>query len=308
MRMKNRLIQTGLVLAIGILFPYVVTLLLGNKASAEKTQEVDSGYVVCVSKNLNMDAEEYLVGMLAAQISPTYEAETLKAQAILARTYLYQAMNGNTVIGADALGRKYLSEEEMKAAWGDEHYKAYYQKLFDAVQETQRMTVTYEGAYIDPLFHECSAGMTRADLSGSCPYLARVDSSTDTEAPGYTQMINVSINEFLAKINQNDELKQVTVSADTVAAMQVAKDGSGYVTQVVLDGQTFRGDEIQKIFALQSTAFSFETYDDQVRILCRGKGHGYGLSQWGANQLAKQGKSYQEILRYYFSNIVISAE
>lgn len=258
------------------------------------------------NKELTTSVEEYLVHVLAAQIPVDFEAETLKAQAILARTYIYSLMENRVEIYEEELDMDALSTEQMEVLWGEKTYLANLVKLQNAVNETAGLYILYEGALIEPLFCYASAGRTRSH-GDEFPYLKQAESPGDLLAENYRSLPVFEVKEFVRRINEipgavwvdEDEL------ADGSGIQIVERDGSGYVKQVQIGQKTYTGEEVQYALGLASPCYSFERLDGKIRVICKGVGHGYGFAQFGANEMAKEGKSYEELLNYYFQNIEI---
>lgn len=258
------------------------------------------------NKELTTSVEEYLVHVLAAQIPADFEAETLKAQAILARTYIYGLMENRTDIYEDELDMDALSTEQMKALWGEKEYLSRLAKIQRAVNETVGLYILYEGTLIEPLFCYASAGKTRS-RGEDYPYLKQTESPGDLLAENYRSLPVFEMKEFVRLVNEipeavvidEEELKQGG------GIQIVERDSSGYVKQVQIGQKTYTGEEIQYALGLVSPCYSFERLDGKIRIICKGVGHGYGFAQFGANEMAKDGKTYEELLKYYFQNIEI---
>ena len=264
-----------------------------------------------------LDAETYLIGVVARQIPAEYELEAIKAQAVIARTYLYGQMEGKAEAKEEELGLPYLEEEQMESLWGRERFVEYYDKVCQAVHETENMVMILgegedggeENLVPEPLFHRASAGYTR-EGDEAHPYLQSVDSQWDVEAEGYLTVkewepkeVVRLLKEAFAKSGAGEvELteKQVT---DTLQL--VGRDKAGYVKEIQIGAHIYTGDEIQAVLGLPSAAFTLEEHEGKLRAICKGIGHGYGLSQYGANALAGDGKSAEEILAYYYQNIKI---
>lgn len=287
---------------IALLLPYIITLAwTGRVEGSEK------------------GTEEYLIGVIAAQIDTGYEKETLKAQAIIARTYLYgqvekssdQSTDGQSVgherIEKAALNVKRLEIGEMEKVWGKEKAPSYYQKISDAVQETKGMVIQYDGDYIEPLFHKVSAGTTRAGDEAH-PYLCRVETPEDVEAENYISMIRFSKADFARRLNQIKDSPELAPKEAFTSIQIVKKDDAGYVDTIQVGSKSYSGEDIAYALGLPSSAFSFEDYDGDIRCTVRGIGHGYGFDQYDANLKAKAGWKAEELLKKYYKNIVVISE
>ncbi len=255
--------------------------------------------------------EDYLPGVLARQIPADYEPEALKAQAVIARTYIRGQLEsaGEAELAESALDLDYLETEQLKRLWGTDQFPEYYQKMENAVTETKGKVMRWEGACIQPLFCRASAGQTRAG-DEDCPYLQSVECPADQNAPGAEQTLSLSPREAAAAINGIPESGGISRSVREEALLGelqiISRDSAGYVEELQIEGANYRGEEVQYALGLQSACFSLRTEDGRLRAEARGIGHGYGLSQYTANELAKEGWLAEDILAYFYKNIVIT--
>lgn len=294
--------------AVMVLFPYVAT--LGVSGTIKGAGEYggggfSSGRQIRTDKQGYIDGEEYLVGVVARQMPADYEEEALKAQAIIARTCVYRQMGGRTEIAQEELKLDYLEEQQMEKMWGKPKFLEYYQKVRQAVEETRGVVMEREGEYIEPLFHRCSGGQTREGDEGH-PYLASVDSWEDLEAEGYLTVRVWTAEEFTHKIRQMKEGESLTREQIPDTIQLIEKDDAGYVTKIQIGSHSFDGESVRMALELPSAAFTLEGYEEGVRAVCRGQGHGYGMSQFGAHKKAAAGMKAEEILEYYYRDIKIS--
>ena len=315
------------VLSIMIMIPYVTTLAWtgrleginnsGNKensGSLRWSSQINPGTgagerKIVMEQNKKETAipvEEYLVHVLAAQIPADFEPETLKSQAILARTYIYGLMEHRPEIYEEELDMDALSTEQMKALWGEKEYLTNLVRLQNAVHDTSGLYLLYDGMPIEPLFCYASAGKTRSH-GDSYPFIKQVESPGDLLAENYRSLPVFEVKEFVRRIREipgavwldEEEL------ADGGGIQIVERDGSGYVKQVQIGQKTYTGEDVQYALGLASPCYSFERLDGKIRVICKGIGHGYGFAQFGANEMAKEGKKYEELLKYYFQNVEI---
>lgn len=301
-------IWTGCLLA--LLIPYVATLAwAGTIKGEEKKTETFSGKTVILDRNSKsrMDVEEYLIGVVGRQIPADYGAEALKAQAIVARTYIYKQMGEDNQIEESALDMDYLEEKQLEQLWGSEKFITYYKNIQEAVEATQKTVLTCEGQLIDPLFHRASAGMTRMGDEHH-PYLQPVESSRDVEAEEYLTMLSWEPEVFAKKISEIPDGGQVLPEQIEETMQMIEKDAAGYVSQFQIGSHTYTGEEIQMTLGLSSPCFTLEIHEGNIRSVSKGIGHGFGLSQYGAKTMADEGKTTEEILTYYYKNIVLISE
>ncbi|MDO4329141.1 MAG: SpoIID/LytB domain-containing protein [Lachnospiraceae bacterium] len=299
-------------------FPYVVTLgWTGSVSGSERVLErmgngnpsLTSGKIVILDRDTTsfLDVEQYLVGVVARQIPAEYELEALKAQAVIARTYIYQQMAGAAQIPESSLDMDYLEEAQLERMWGTKQFMELYGKIEQAVWETNGLVMEYEGSYIDAWFSRCSAGKTRPGDEAH-PYLASVDCPKDLEADGYLQIKEWTPDEFSRLISSIPD--GGPVSADQVPeTIQIgARDEAGYVSVVQIGNYQFTGDEVRYALNLNSSFFRLEDYEGNVRAVVKGIGHGYGMSQYDANRKAAEGWGFEEILHYFYQNIMLISE
>ena len=264
-----------------------------------------------------LDLEEYLPGVLAVEIPAQYEPEALKAQAVIARTYIRKQMKetkeGILEIQESALDMDYPQLDQLRQKWGTEEFPALYEKLEIAVKDTKGMVMTYEGDYIDPMFCRTSAGMTRRGDENH-PYLEPVECPGDPQAPGFTQILAWDAREFAQLVNQ---IPPGAGEAETAAILPeqipesiqiVEREEGGYVRQISIGGRLLSGEAVRYGLGLNSCAFELEGQGDGVGARVRGSGHGYGLSQTEANRKAKEGWTAEEILKHFYKNIELVAE
>ncbi|WP_394522756.1 SpoIID/LytB domain-containing protein [Lacrimispora sp. JR3] len=295
---------------LALLFPYIITLAWTGKIEEKKDLPIQSsGKTIILDRKgtqSSMDVEEYLPGVVAKQIPADYGKEALRAQAIIARTYIYGKMNGQNEIKESELHMEYLEQKQMEKLWGSESFVASYQAIEEAVRSTAKMVITYDDALIDPLFHRASTGKTRAGDENH-PYLQPAECKRDMEAEGFLSAVELSKEDFAGKINQI--AGDTPVKADQIpgSIQIISRDEGGYVNQIQIGTKTYSGEEIQYALGLPSCAYSFEDYDGGVRIVCQGIGHGYGFSQFGAKCKAEDGWTAEKILPYFYKNIVISS-
>ena len=277
--MKGKIVTLVLLFLASLLFPYTMTILCFD--TGLMSYQPEDLYSVVLENEKTVSAEQYLVGILAQEIDPSMEQETLKAQAILARTWLYRAMGTKTSVSESELAIHAMTLSQMKAVWGDDEY-LYYEKLYAA-----------------PLFHKISAGMTRYDQTGDCPYLVGVDCVYDAESPGYQTVKQFTKEEFAGKLDQIDDTRQLSAPVNA-ADVALTLDAQGYVMNLQVSEISFSAEEAALALGIPSLWFRLEDYADTIRVIAKGIGHGYGMSQYGADRYAGEGRDYKWILQHYF--------
>ncbi|MEY8336571.1 SpoIID/LytB domain-containing protein [Lachnospiraceae bacterium 62-35] len=299
--MKKKIMMS---LFLALLFPSVVTLAWsGGVGGWERHAAMESGKRILLDRGTTvtaMDVEEYLCGIVAKQIPPDYGKEALKAQAMIARTYLYGIMGDENEMPESALDLDYPEEKQLRQMWGREKMAEYYKNIKEAVEETKGQVITYEGSLITPLFHRASTGRTRESKDGLA-YIKAVESNKDVEADGFLQMQVFTTEDFAARIREIPEAGELK-ETDLFSQIQlISKDESGYVEEIQIGSRSYTGEEIQYALGLPSASFALEDYEGNVRAVVKGIGHGYGMSQYGAKVKASEGWTAEEILAYYYS-------
>lgn len=298
-------------IVISLLFPYIATLAIGKAAITgnEMGRESVSGRRIFLDRENGgyMDLEDYLPGVVARQIPADFAPEALKAQAILARTYIRKQMGGESEIPESALDLDFLEEEQLKSLWGTDKFVEYYRKIESAVEDTEGLVITWNGNLIDPLFCRASSGKTR-DGDAYHPYLVSADSRRDVEADGFLQIKMWTKEEFASLLSGMPEGETVTPDMVPECVQIISRDSAGYIEKIQAGNQVYSGDEVQYALGLQSPDFFIEEYDGKIRGVCSGIGHGYGLSQYGASQKAEEGWTASDILSYYFKDISVNPE
>lgn len=253
------------------------------------------------------DTEEYLVGVLAAEMPVSFELEALKAQAVAARSYIISRMNSRPkkhpsadVCTSSAHCKAWLSDGEMREKFG-KSYDEYTKKLRGAVFATAGEYMEYDGNAVEAFFFASSGGRTENSeevWGGSLPYLKSVASEGEELAAELSSETAVGKDEFFAVMESAGAGADCTIGA-------IWRTEGGSVSEIEIGGKRFRGTKIRQLFGLKSANFTVKDCGDEVVFSVKGSGHGVGMSQFGANLMAKQGKKYTEILMHYYTNIQI---
>lgn len=293
----KKLGQLILFTVISIIFiPAVITIILGNNKPineniliSEKEQE---------SKEKEIQSQEQLIGIVAKAMPIKYEEEAIKVQVIMARSYIAH-LKGQMV--------PYMSIEEMKNQWGNDYNKNY-TKIKTAVEDTKNIIMIYNDEPIQPVYHLQNTGMTQTPLDIwdlDVPYLESVESSWDEVAPDLVQEKEYSNQDLINKINGNYSKPAIEPYSLETQIQIIERTQGGYVKSIQVGNQLMNGDEFRKLLDLKSSCFVMNYHNNKVTFITKGVGHGVGLSQYGANQLAKEGKKAEEILKYYFPKVEI---
>lgn len=258
-------------------------------------------------KTVEISAFDYIVGVVSAEVPVTFEKEALKAQAVAARTYLVHSRKNPKHENADICAdpeccQAYISQDELREKWG-KNYDKYIELISSAVSETDGEYLSFEGEPILAAFHSSSAGVTE---NGDYPYLQSVSSPEDEKnVPNYITTVALRDIDFRDTVLYLKPEADMTGEADTWIEKTELTD-SGRVKSMTIGGVSFTGAELRKLFSLRSTAFEIEHTDGGFTITVTGYGHGVGMSQYGANAMAKERADYKEILYHYYTGAVLT--
>ena len=296
---------------------------LGISATPPENKPTDSDTIRLYRKQedtvITLSAEEYVIGVVGAEMPADFHEEALKAQAVAAYTVACHRRleqedgKDSSLKGADlsddsSRDQGYLSKEVLKEKWGD-NYSKNYQKIQQAVQAVQGEYIAWEGTPILAAYHAISGGRTESSeivWGIEYPYLQPVESVGDLLATGYLSTVTVSeetfqkqADEWGIKLSENPE--------KWIGESKVSE--SGTVTALAIGDQTFDGQKIRTAFSLRSANFDVK-YDKETKkfiFTVRGYGHAVGMSQYGADFMAQQGSDYREILQWYYTGCDIES-
>lgn len=274
------------ILIIIVLLPYVITIFINGK-TMEVNQGKQEAYIKVKKdgKNREIPLEEYCLGMLAKEMSTDYEMAALKAQAVIVRTTVYKEIGeeGKKAV----LKNHFWTREEMKKQWGRVQFQKNYHRIKQAWEETEGQVVMYDNQLAMVPFHQLSNGKTRIgkEVLGTdeYPYLQMKECPKDVEADN--QM----------------ESKLIQASSAEITAY----DSAGYVMSVKTGEETCNGENFRDTYNLASSCFELQEFEGKIRVTTKGVGHGLGMSQNTANEMAKEGKKHEEILQYFFEGTEI---
>ena len=251
---------------------------------------------------LNIELEEYLIGVVAGEMPASFSIEALKAQSIIARTYTLKAIKQNKKITDTVATQVYIDNSEMKVKWGKD-YDKYYNKIKEAVNETKGIYITYNNDYIDAVYFSTSNGYTEDSKyvwGNDIPYLKRVESKWDIGTTNYKKEVFKSFDEVSNILGY-----QVN---ESIKIDNIVRNESNRIISININDKTYTGIIIRTMFKLNSTDFNIEITDNGLNFTTYGYGHGVGLSQYGANGMAKEGYNYENIIHYYYQNVQIKTD
>ena len=295
-----------------------------NQIQEEKTSEVNYDYQKYKTIKLlhtdtgkveELNIDEYLYGVVSSEMPASYEIEALKAQAIVARTYtIYQAMNNSgkhenaDICDNYACCQAWISKEERLAKWAQEEAESNWNKIVDAVNSTSGKIITYEGNPINAFFHANSGGVTESSLNiwggVDYPYLKSVETVGEDGYTQYSSEVKLTKEELLNKIKEKypDCVIDFT-QQDCIKILEYTT--SGRIKTIKFGNKEVAGTEARTLLGLKSTNFNVIIEGENVVFSVIGYGHGVGMSQTGADALAKSGSNYEEIIKHFYTNVEI---
>lgn len=275
-----------------------------------KEEEIKFNYTNNLNVRVKRDAgivtvplEDYVVGVLAGEMPIEFEMEALKAQAVAARSYVLKKMSYNKEKEYDVvdtiMNQVYLDNDYLKKTWGKDYVKKI-NKLKTAVIETNYQYVDYNGNIADTMFFSTSVGETENSeevFSNKVPYLKSVSSTWDEISPVYKLNYQFKLNEFLNKLD--------LPYSNFVKLEVIDSTSTGRVKKIKINEKTFDGSVVVTKLKLKSNHFTIKQDGDTINITTKGYGHGVGMSQYGAQGMALNGYSYEEILMHYYQGTSI---
>ncbi|MDP4551579.1 stage II sporulation protein D [Alkalihalobacillus macyae] len=323
MRMKPILATLVLFAAILILLPSLLVLPYGttytepapasvaNKVKKKDTKEESVSVAVYrseKSETMDIPIEEYVTGVVAAEMPSEFNIEALKAQALTARTFVVAKMTNppgdlpsEAVVTDTIMDQVYKDKDQLEKAWGKDYEKKY-AKIEEAVNATAGQILTYDGNPIYASFFSTSNGYTENSedyWENAAPYLRSVESPWDVDSPKYEDKASFTVQEFEKKLD-------VTLPSDgSIGTIKNLTEGKR-VAEASVNGKTFSGREIRDLLELRSSDFTWQRSGNSITVTTKGYGHGVGMSQYGANGMAEEGKPYSDIVKYYYKDVAIS--
>lgn len=312
--MKQIIITILTVFFMTICIPFITVSIMSGSKPVQSDEKI-SVYISQNGAGEDMDKEEYICGVVAANMPADFDIEALKAQAVAARSYLEYKSEQSNSGGGDEEHKEYVictdkahctawtSLDDKAGEWGDKAQENT-EKIKKAVNDTRGIIMTYENKPIAALYHRSNGGKTEnaSDVWGEdIPYLASVDSLGDSDDPDYSGERVFGEDEF-KRLAENG-IGAVDWSKDLFSDIQ--RSGGGAIKEIKIGNSMIKGVKLMDIFALKSTNADIRRVDNCVVITVKGNGHGVGMSQYGAQYLATHGKSYKQILRHYYKGIRI---
>lgn len=245
-------------------------------------------------QHLKITLQDYIIGVVAAEMPASFHEEALKAQSIASRTYLINTMS-TTPIDTTTNNQVYIDKQTMKEKWGTD-FETYYNKISKCVKDTKREIITYNNQPIKAFYHSMSNGYTDSSINvfnEQYDYL----NITESYEENTTRTITLSKQYFCTKLN---------IDCSNITITNIEKDKSNRIKTITINNKLYNGTTLRNLLSLRSTDFTINILDDLVEITTNGYGHGVGMSQYGANHMANDNKTYKEILLHYYQNTEIT--
>jgi len=317
------------IIAVAVVTVLLPTLIIYNTCgfykAKDKKQNVTAAdedvikvYIKNEDKVEEMNINDYLVGVVAAEIPASFNDEAIRAQAVAARSYLISHINSYKTAGvpenhkgADTCTdhthcQAWMSESDRKAAWNENEADSNWEKIKKAVLDTSGEVMVYDGAVINAVFHSTSSGKTEnaVDVWGSdVPYLKSVESVGEENSPKFSSEVDISVDEY--KNIVLTELGSEGIDWSKGLYGDIVRSEAGGIVSMTVGGKSVKGTAFRTAFGIRSTNVDISEADGRIHMSVRGYGHGVGMSQYGANYLAGEGKDYKEILKTYYTGVEI---
>lgn len=249
---------------------------------------------------INLNMTDYLIGVVSSEMPASFNLEALKTQSVLARTYALKAKQTGKKLTDTVSTQSYIDMDQMKNKWGNS-FNTYYNKIKNAVENTNGEYLSYNGNYIEALYHSTNNGKTESSLDvfgNYYPYLISVSSEYDKNASSYLRTINMPLDTISNKLG-------LSLNNDSVINILSYTDG-GNIKEININGNNFSGKKVRELLGLRSADFDISISDNNANITTRGYGHGVGMSQYGANGMANAGYSYKDILSHYYPGTTLT--
>ena len=246
-------------------------------------------------KELNL--EEYIIGVVAGEMPASFHEEALKSQAVASRTYAMYKIENSKNLETTTDDQVYITIDEMKTKWENDFDK-YYKKITKAVKDTEGIVMKQNNKLFKSFYFAMSNGYTEDSLTvfGESN-LESVSSPWDNE----------TLNKFIVDTTFTKESLENLLNIKDIKTLEIiSRDKTNRVSKIKVNNKEFTGIEFRKLLTLRSTDFTITKDNDNYIITTKGYGHGVGMSQYGANGMAKENHTYEEILKYYYKDIEIT--
>ena len=250
------------------------------------------------NKKTDLSLEDYIVGVVSCEMPASFDIEALKAMSVAARTYALYKSERNKTLKTTTDDQCYIDESTMKEKWKN-NFDKYYNKINNAVKDTKGEYMTYNDKTIIAFYFSISNGKTENVenvFSQKLDYLVSVDSSWDKRNNSNEKDIKMKVSDFLKKLNINDE---------RINNIKVDRSNTNRINNIKINNKNYKGTKFRSLLNLKSTDIEIKYDNDYVYLHTVGYGHGVGMSQYGANYMARDGYKYDDILKHYYKGIKI---
>jgi len=262
-----------------------------------------------------LSLDEYLYGVVSSEMPASFEEEALKAQAVVARTFtLYKIVHNSKkhenadICDDSTCCQAWISKEDRLAKWDENKREAYWNKIVKAVNSTQGKMITYNNEPINAFFHANSGGATEAPVNvwggTGYPYLKTVTTAGEDAYSQYNSKVSITKTEFESKIKEQHSNFKIDFNQKDCIKIEEYTDGKRVKT-IKIGNLKLSGVEMRNIFGLRSANFEVTIEKENIKFEVLGYGHGVGMSQTGADSLAKEGKNYEDIIKHYYTGVEI---
>ena len=281
-------------------------------------------YVVQTGELKELELEDYVRGVIAAEMPASFHPEALKAQAVAARTYAWQRAGPDgggcpnhpeaALCTASTCCQAWLEDEEARKKWPAAKADSYLERIAEAVRATRGQVLTYDGEPITAVYHSTCGGKTEAaaELWGESgtdyPYLQSVDCPYCQRSPSCRQELALELSAYAAALQDEKEARPVLAAGGDYPLLEIVRksaSGRNLLLRIGKPGRLYSGSEVRRLLGLPSTHFHWRVEGGKIIFSVRGNGHGVGMCQYGADGLARAGKTYAEILGHYYGGATL---
>lgn len=283
-----------------------------KNAEDGETEETVKVMAAASGNIISMTELEYVIGCVASEVPATYHEEALKAQAVAAYTNLIRlkqnpdsSLNGADISDSPKTHQGYITKEQRKEKWGD-NFQKYSEKIENAVKAVAGVVMVYDGEPIVAAYSAMCPGRTESAevIWGSdIPYLQSIASPGDKLSPDYSSTLVLTAEQFKKIAETDKEIKLTGEEEKWISDIEFSKNNTGIVTSIKIGSKTFTGNKARNLFSLKSPSFTVEYKDGSFIFNVSGYGHCVGMSQYGADYMARNGSDYKEILKHYYHGV-----
>lgn len=262
-----------------------------------------------------MNLDDYLLGVVSAEMPASFEMQALNAQAVVARTYtIYSIINNKQkhenadICDNSKCCQAWISKEDRLSKWDESSREEYWNKIQNAVMNTKGKIITYDGKPIDAFFHSNSGGTTETPVNvwggSNYPYLQAVQTSGEDAYSQYSSEIVLSKEDFINRVKEKHHNFEIDFNKEDCIKI-IEMTNSNRVKKIKIGNLEVSGVEMRSLLGLKSANFTYKIDNNEISFKVIGYGHGVGMSQTGADSLAKQGYNYEQIIKHFYTGVEI---